>query len=450
VEQSLGDSGKLVAYNAIITELKDVRKHPNADRLQLASCWGDQVVVGLGQKEGDIGIYFPTDGQLSDEFVTANNLYNKSTVQQLGRPDPGSYGFFDKNRRVRAQTFRGEKSEGFWIPLDALKFAVDIQPWTPAWGWPEVGWQFTEYCKVPICNRYETPATRNKGGTPSQRSTKRGELVGFPKHYDTKQFRYEVEHIPVGSVVYITEKLHGTSHRVGRVCEKPATRWYHRLLGQTPANQYGIVHGTRNVVLGSTSGQGFYGSDDFRERATAGLEDKLHKGEVLYGEIVGYHAPDSPIMPRVNVPKELDKTLSTYGSQITYNYGCGNGDCTFYLYRIVRYNEDGVGTELSWAQVKARAAELGIAVVPEIYLVPLLMNNASNLNLDHEWLTDSVNVWAEGPSLLDPTHLREGVAVRVEAPDGRIYTLKHKSFAFKVLEGIVKLDDNSEDMEEAA
>ena len=63
-----------MAYKAYVTELKNVRKHPNADRLLLGDCFGNTVCVNLDYVEGQLGVYFPTDGQLSVEFADANNL----------------------------------------------------------------------------------------------------------------------------------------------------------------------------------------------------------------------------------------------------------------------------------------------------------------------------------------------------------------------------------------
>ena len=54
-------------YEAYITTLKNVKKHSNADRLQVAECFGNQVIIDLSYKEGDTGIYFPTDGKLGQE-----------------------------------------------------------------------------------------------------------------------------------------------------------------------------------------------------------------------------------------------------------------------------------------------------------------------------------------------------------------------------------------------
>ena len=55
-------------YKAYITELKNIRPHPNADWLQLGDCFGNTVCVDLSYTEGQVGVYFPTDGQLSVEF----------------------------------------------------------------------------------------------------------------------------------------------------------------------------------------------------------------------------------------------------------------------------------------------------------------------------------------------------------------------------------------------
>ena len=66
-----------MAYVAYVTQLKNLRKHPNADRLQLGECFGNTVCVSLEYVDGQVGIYFPTDGQLSVEYAEHNNLLRK-------------------------------------------------------------------------------------------------------------------------------------------------------------------------------------------------------------------------------------------------------------------------------------------------------------------------------------------------------------------------------------
>ena len=62
-------------YKAYITTLKNVRPHPNADRMLLADCFGNTVCVGLEAKENDIIIYFPVDGELSKEYAEINGCH---------------------------------------------------------------------------------------------------------------------------------------------------------------------------------------------------------------------------------------------------------------------------------------------------------------------------------------------------------------------------------------
>ena len=51
-------------YCAYITELKQLRKHSNADRLQLGTVFGNTVIVDLSYYEGQKVVFFPVDGQL--------------------------------------------------------------------------------------------------------------------------------------------------------------------------------------------------------------------------------------------------------------------------------------------------------------------------------------------------------------------------------------------------
>ena len=132
-----------MSYKAIVTSLKNVRPHTNADRVQLATCHGNQVVISLTSTEGELGVYFPSDGQLSPEFCKANNLYRDSELNS----DNEKTGMFDTNRRVRAQKFRGEISDGFWVPISNFSFikgSVLV----------DEGFEFDELNGTLICSKY--------------------------------------------------------------------------------------------------------------------------------------------------------------------------------------------------------------------------------------------------------------------------------------------------------
>ena len=48
-----------------VVKVKDLRPHTNADRLQILRVFEEDVIVGLDTHVGDVGVYFPVDGQLS-------------------------------------------------------------------------------------------------------------------------------------------------------------------------------------------------------------------------------------------------------------------------------------------------------------------------------------------------------------------------------------------------
>ena len=230
-------------YTAIVAAIT-VRPHPGADRLKLANCLGNQLIVGLDQKDGDIGIFFPTDGQLSTAFIEANNLYTASARAELNLGE-GPTGFFDTRRRVRAQRFRAERSDGFWLPISSLDFVGAAAKAL------KVGDTFTELGGWEICNKYYTPAQLKFMNR--KQNLPRKELKTFPKVGDIPQFRFVADSIPDDAVIWISEKLHGTSGRAGFVlCDLPIPGWK-RLLNKIhplfPTTGYRFLVGSKNVII---------------------------------------------------------------------------------------------------------------------------------------------------------------------------------------------------------
>lgn len=438
-----------MSYAAIVSKIS-VRPHPNADKIALGTvAGGNQVVIGKDTPDGALGVFFPTDGQLSHEMCLQNGLYTEAACVRLSLPvhDGQQYGFFDHKRRVRSQKFRGERSDGFWVPMSFLEWTggTDVS-------YLQEGMTFTELGGFPICNKYFTPATLRamKGGTPRTRK----EVLAFPKHIDTEQFRY-LDFVPGDAIVYVTEKLHGTSGRYGLVRDEEPLPWYARTwnawMGSTnlhfgtnfplfQSHHYQYLNGSKNVILGRTAGMGYYGTDEFRETAVSKIH--LAKDEVIYYELVGWVDADRPIMPSTEAPKSLPEIKKQFGDLVHYHYGCPPGTTKLFVYRITRTNEDGQQVDLSWLQVKGRCKELGLEHVPEI---ELLIGRSS---LDLDTLKASVEAHTNGESVF-PNQFREGVVVRIESSTGFRY-LKNKSFAFGVMEGYLKEDEAYTDTEETA
>ena len=153
-------------------------------------------------------------------------------------------------------------------------------------------------------------------------------------------------------------------------------------------------------------------------------------------------------MPSVDVTKLHDSAfLKRYGNLMYYSYGCAPRTCEIYVYRITITNEDGQSVDLCWNDVKSRCNEIGVKHVPEI--VSMSINHLSEDDRDRQdELLKIVDDYAQGDSLLDNRHIKEGVCARIDHYGIKPKVYKHKSFNFKVLEGIIK-DSGVVDSEEA-
>jgi hypothetical protein len=381
--------------------------------------------------EDDLGIFFNVDLQLSEPYAKANDL-----VARKDSAGNRAGGFFAENRRVRAQKFRQEKSEGFWMPISSLKFSgYNINKL-------KAGDEFEELNGVAICNKYITPQTAKHLHNMARQS--RSESKMFKVHFETEQLRHHIDQIPAGALIVISEKCHGTSHRMALVLDDlKLPKWLEKIYKWIgiPTRQWKELHGSRRVILDGGLNDPYYKSQ-FRGQALRGLEGQLYKGEVLYLEIVGYTSESTPIMPRHNVKKLKDKAmLKKYGEEMVYSYGCIPGQSKAFIYRIVMTNEDGKQFDLSWSDVVRRSGELGVGTVPEIERF-IYDGNKENLRARCEQL-------AEGESLLNHNQIREGICVRVEHPS-LFAVYKLKSFQFLEMEANSKDDLEMIDIEEAS
>lgn len=411
--------------NAVIAPIT-VYPHPNADKIQLGNVMGYQVVVGLEVKTGDLGIFFPEGLQLSRDYCKAN---------QLLREDGG---YFEANRRVRCQKFRGERSEGFWSPVESLAFVGKHKL--------VEGDRLTELNGVELCCKYVTPATRMSRS--QGKKSNRGETTMFHKHMDTDQLRMNYRRLEQNDFpMVVTQKLHGTSQRVGRVLEDKKPGWFRRnILPGFPkwlANKFPLERewtyliGSRNVIVEPDTVD--YYSEGFRQKAAAKFLGRLEKGETVYYEVVGFEALDKPIMGTVN-----NKEVKGLPNKITYKYGCVNGQMEIYVYRITHTNEDGYVVDLPWPAVKKRCQELFVRHVPEVACFP----NTATPDEIKAFIEDYFS-FHETHDPLDESHPLEGVVVRVDNPL-KIELYKHKTFTFGLLEGYLKSQDSYVDTEESA
>ena len=474
-----------MSYCGYITTLKNVRAHPNADRMLLGDCFGNTVCVGLNSAEGEIGLYLPSDGQVSEEFGKQNNLLR--LYDENGHSIPGG-GYLDPDKRnIKAIALRGVKSDGIFLPLSCLVYTgVNLDDL-------HVGDTINVVNGHDICQKY-IPRTNERKSRSKDGDHVRKKKVPiaplFVEHADTEQLAYNLAAFKPGDEIEITLKMHGTSQRTGYLpvfkgyrSATPWVRWtlehcksdgwlYNRALRYANAfYDWGYVSGTRRTVLDNYDG-GFYGSNEFREQYHKFFEGKLHKGEEVYYEVVGYTHNGAPIMTTGNTPKEYVKE---YSKKMEFSYSCRPGHLSgkvldkeiinnegivypqsdIYVYRMTMTNEDGDVVEYTPNFMRYRCEQMGVKTVPVFWKGYLGGNNCPYAD---ECTKEECNVgecvksiaeqYYDGPDPIGKTHVREGVVVRIiNRPKFTAY--KHKNWLFKVVEGLVKETANAPDMEEA-
>ena len=441
-------------YKAYVTTLKNVRPHSNADRLQLADCFGNTVCVGLEYKEGDVGVYFPVDGQLSEEFCKVHDL-----VRRKDENGNAAGGYLDpKKRNITAIKLRGEKSDGLFMPISCLDYCFDV---AIAEDVLNVGDTIDIVNSHLICEKYipkrENRTSAGGAGTRAHRRAKRSIVPTFFEHVDTEQLVYNLADFKPGDYVDISLKMHGTSQRTGylKTFQDYKRSFWDKLLRRegTPIYDWGYVSGTRRVVLDDFEG-GFYGSNAFREPHAKVFEGKLWKGETVYYEVVGFTDTGAPIMGSCGNDKLGKDFVKQYGKETVFSYGCVptvSIDCDdiqsdIYVYRMTMTNDDGNVVEYTPDFMRYRCELMGVKCVPSLWSGLIPQNPASKDDptiTAGEWIQNKAELYYDGPDPVGKTHVREGVVVRIiNRPKFAAY--KHKNFDFKVLSGIAMAKTEAE------
>lgn len=457
-------------YNVYVCKVKNIRPAENADRLNACEVFDITTIVDKSVNENDLYIYFPTDGQISEEYGKANDLFRRK--DENGN-DAG--GFIDPvKRNIGAICLRGNRSEGLLMPLSSLSSFGDISPLKEG----DIVSTFNGHV---IAEKY-IPRGKNKSaevarGTRDTKSAKKHRIKYpfFAEHIDTPQLRFNMDMFKPGDIICLTEKVHGTSSRNAYqttiIGEKGffltkliahsnwlPKKW--RVSAQshlTPKTEMRYLIGTRRTVLTNNSTGGFYGNDDFRRAWSERFKGKLLPNEECFGEIAGFYKDNYggavPIMSRGDNTKTKDKQfIKQYGKTTTFSYGCTEtgyytyGDGTheerplnrYFIYRMTYTTPEGVVIEYPWDLVKRRAEEMGFETVPELERF---------IYTTEEDFLARIEKYEDIPSTIDASHIIEGVVVR-RLNGTRFDVAKDKSYNFKVLENLIKVDAEMPDMEE--
>jgi hypothetical protein len=395
------------------------------DNLVEVNVQGNSCLIGKNSDETVLYLFFPAECQISHEFLSKNNLYRHSELNE----DKTQKGFFEDNRRVKTLKFKGVISSGFVIPLESLG---NIFKSTFSANWKlgldfKIGDEFNEFDGIEICRKYIKPVDKVKGMS-NPRTKVLDKIIDSkfaPEHIDTSHLMKNIHKLNLDDYISVTYKLHGTSARYYNAPVKRKLSLLEKVSKFLGANiqeeEFNYISASRRVIKGvgfetlPNKNHFFTSGDLWSEVGKEFFNGKLNKGEAIYCEIVG-------------------KTYSGEDIQSSYTYGFNKP--TVFIYRISNINSQGIEIDLSYHQMKERATQLGIEVCPELFYGKLqdFINQftpSQATDFDLEVLLNNIfyNKLLEKPSILDSSVIEEGFCLRIDKlgkPD--IYKVKSKLF----------------------
>jgi hypothetical protein len=461
-------------YLAKVVALNNLRPHSNADRLQITTIDGNNVITSLTAKVGDLYVYFPLECAINKDFLAHTNSFIDADLNA----DKSVKGFFGPKGRVRAIKLRGEKSSGYIVPVDTINSWLVLFNVEHAITDSDVGTEFDNINGILMCQKYVNiealKSLKNKNQVKGQGKLARvSKLVEgqFAFHVDTMHLAKNSYKIHPDDIIHISKKLHGTSAVASRVlCTRKLSvleKLVKRLGVKVQETEYQLIWSSRKVIkngnyylswletfgrniaywakhpghlvndisimlknphrtyknikgwvglIKNQSKQNHYYSYDLWEDVANSFADYLTEGLTFYCEVVGF----------TKIGGEIQKD---------YDYGCQPNEFKTYIYRITYTNPSGKVFEFSTQQLKEYCQKYGLNYVPELYWGRA--KDLFNIEVDKNWHDNFV-------ALLSDTYLEkecdmcvnkvpdEGVVLRREVSEIDPYKLK--SFAFKMRE----------------
>lgn len=332
-------------YAAVVVSIKNIVPLEGCDNVVGTPLLGFQAIVGKETQPGDLGIVFPAETQLSEEYARRNNLHRHGDLND----NEGAKGYLEDNRRVKAMKFRGHRSDCLFMPLSSLSYIkkLDLSQFKEGDTFDRIGDQ-------EVCKKYVLPRTsKERRLEKNKEKFIRVDKKFLPEHYDTDNYFRNAHIIPESREVVVTQKLHGSSIRI-------ANTYVARKLGllESIAKRLGVqvkdteldyVFGSRKVIkdANNPNQNHFYSTDIWTEEGRK-LQGSIPEGYLLYGELIGHTPGGGPI-------------------QKHYTYQTPAGTCDLYIYRVATINPQGLVCDLAWDQVVEFCRDRGLKTVPELW-----------------------------------------------------------------------------------
>jgi RNA ligase (TIGR02306 family) len=241
-----------------VYKVKEVVKHPNADRLSIVTMVdnGWECITGLDTyKIGDLVVYVPPDCIIPGKMI-----------DELGLD------YLKKNGRTRTIKLRGYISQGLII--------------NAPFGYKEGD----DVALVLGITKYEQPEP--KLSTRGNRVSKKRLNPLFDKYTEIENIKNFSNIFEDGELVNITEKCHGSSFRVANLriqinSKQPLFYILKNLFNKyILRKEYEYVIGSHNVQL--VNDKTYYNKNIYKAMSDKyNLIDKIPKDMILYGEVFG-------------------------------------------------------------------------------------------------------------------------------------------------------------------
>lgn len=231
-------------YLAKIVKIKNLQKHPNADKLQMTMVDFNNVITGMDTKEGDLCVFFPLESVLNKEYLAFTNSFRKKEMNN----DKEVAGFFEDKGRVKAVKLRGERSLGYIAPLKTVEdfTGVSLSEY--------VGEEFDMIGDILMCKKYVVPVRMSGQNIKNGKKPRVSRLIDgqVHLHVDTENLRREAYKIDPEDVIDVSYKLHGTSWWVGNMLVKRKLSLIEKILKKIGIKinetEYDILYGSRRIV----------------------------------------------------------------------------------------------------------------------------------------------------------------------------------------------------------
>lgn len=345
-------------FKVPVTIIREIKPHSNAEKLELATIYGFQVIVPKGvYKANDVIVYAPVDSILPSKLESI--LFAPDAKVKLHKG------------RIRQIKLRGLASQGMVInPSDVMELIAD---YAKANKMKEIKIEpEQDLATILGITKYDPNPPSEQKAAVKRNKPKENPL--FHKYGGCENIKWQPDFFQ-GLEVVVQEKLHGTNARYGLLPNKPNTLWkkFLNLLNLLPKTEY--TYGSNNVQLQSKGYTGYYDDNYYAKMGrTYGLDKKIPLGYTIYGEIIGP------------------------GIQANYHYGLPEGRHDLVMFDAKFYD----GEKTRWLnpdEVTKLADSLGLKTVPELYRGPYDL--------------EKIKEMAKGDSVYAPSQkVREGVVIK--------------------------------------